>query len=208
MQLLLKISACAMVQPCTHLVLWGTSQNEIETTGVELERPVVQCSQHSTLRQLECWDHNLCRESTTTVTLPTYASQFLTTFDDYMCLPHEATPNNYVLMRKAYTVQMHIPSIVSLESASPRIVSCMWALCFCALSLYTVSCAFPEGAFHHCYILAEVALWVLRLVQTTKYTSFSAEQKLNVLIYSVTLLTLFPAVSSLAFLEVKSHMHI
>jgi len=35
-------------------------------------------------------------------------SHFLTTTEDYMCQLHEAVPTNY-----AYTVQMHIPSIVA-----------------------------------------------------------------------------------------------
>jgi len=50
--------------------------------------------------------------------------------------------------------------------------------------------------------------WTIGLTQTAKYNSFSAEQKLNVLISSVTSLTLLPTASFLEFLEVKGHMHI
>ena len=50
--------------------------------------------------------------------------------------------------------------------------------------------------------MAEYNHWT---TQTAKYTSFRAEQKLNVLIHSLTLLTLLPTVS---FLEVKGHMHV
>jgi len=46
------------------------------------------------------------------------------------------------------------------------------------------------------------------LTQTAKYNSFSAEQKLNFLVSSVTLLTLLSVASFLEFLEVKGHMHI
>ena len=54
MQLPFKVNACAMVQPCAHSIVWGTSQNEIETTGVELERPVVQCSQCLETTECKC----------------------------------------------------------------------------------------------------------------------------------------------------------
>jgi len=40
---------------------------------------------------------------------------------------------------------------------------------------------------------------VAGLTQTANYTSFSAEQKLNILIHSLTLLTLLPAASFLEF---------
>ena len=36
-----------------------------------------------------------------------YNGHFVTT-DDYTCLLHEATPTDYAVVRKAYTVQMHI----------------------------------------------------------------------------------------------------
>jgi len=47
--------------------------------------------------------------------------------------------------------------------------------------------------------------WTTGLTQTSKYNSFSAEQKLNVLISSVTSLTLLP---TWEFPEVKGHVHI
>ena len=50
--------------------------------------------------------------------------------------------------------------------------------------------------------------WTTGLTQTAKYNSFSAEQKLNVLISSVTSLTLLPTGSFLEFPEVKGHVHI
>jgi len=50
--------------------------------------------------------------------------------------------------------------------------------------------------------------WTTGLNQTAKYNSFSAEQKVNILIPSVTLLTLLPPASFLEFPEVKGHMHI
>jgi len=50
--------------------------------------------------------------------------------------------------------------------------------------------------------------WTTGLNQTAKYNSFSAEQKVNILIPSVTLLTLLPTASFLEFPEVKGHMHI
>jgi len=50
--------------------------------------------------------------------------------------------------------------------------------------------------------------WTTGLTQTAKYNSFSAKQKLNILIPSVTLLTLLPTSSSLEFPEVKGHVHI
>ena len=50
--------------------------------------------------------------------------------------------------------------------------------------------------------------WTTGLTQTAKYNSFSAEQKLNVLIPSVTSLTLLPTGSFLLFPEVKGHVHI
>jgi len=58
--------------------------------------------------------------------------------------------------------------------------------------------------------MAETGLLALTsgLTQTTKYTSFSAEQKLNVLIPSVTLLTLLSTASFLEFLEVKSRAYL
>ena len=58
--------------------------------------------------------------------------------------------------------------------------------------------------------MAETGLLALTsgLTQTAKYTSLSAEQKLNILIPSVTSLTLLPTASFLEFLEVKSHVHI
>ena len=46
--------------------------------------------------------------------------------------------------------------------------------------------------------------WTTGLTQTAKYISFSAEQKLNILIHSVTLL---PSVF-LEFLEIKGHVNI
>jgi len=50
--------------------------------------------------------------------------------------------------------------------------------------------------------------WTTGLTRTAKYNSFSAEQKLNVLISSVTSLTLLPTGSFLEFPEVKGHVHI
>jgi len=51
--------------------------------------------------------------------------------------------------------------------------------------------------------------WTTGLTQTAKYILFSAEQKVNVLIPSVTLLTLLPTASFLEFyIEVKGHMYI
>jgi len=50
--------------------------------------------------------------------------------------------------------------------------------------------------------------WTTGLTQTAKYNSFSAEQKVNVLIPSVTSLTLLPTASFLEFSEVKGHVHI
>jgi len=50
--------------------------------------------------------------------------------------------------------------------------------------------------------------WTTGLTQSVKYNSFSAEQKLNFLISSVTSLTLLPTASFLEFLEVKGHVHI
>jgi len=50
--------------------------------------------------------------------------------------------------------------------------------------------------------------WTTGLTQTAKFTLFSAEQKLNILIHSVTLLSLLPTISFLEFLEVKGHLHI
>ena len=50
--------------------------------------------------------------------------------------------------------------------------------------------------------------WTTGLTQTVKYNSFSAEQKLNFLISSVTSLTLLSTASFLEFLEVKGHVHI
>jgi len=41
MQLLFKVNAHAMVQPWVCSVLQVSSWNEIKTTGIELERPVV-----------------------------------------------------------------------------------------------------------------------------------------------------------------------
>ena len=49
---------------------------------------------------------------------------------------------------------------------------------------------------------------LLDSTQTAKYNSFSAEQKLKLLISSVTSLTLLPMESFLEFLEVKGHVHI
>ena len=46
------------------------------------------------------------------------------------------------------------------------------------------------------------------LTQTAKYTLFSVEQKLNILIHSVTSLSLLPTISFLEFLEVKGQLHI
>ena len=45
------------------------------------------------------------------------------------------------------------------------------------------------GGYNH---WTELLDWTTRLTQTAKYNSFSAEQKLNILIPSVTLLTLLP----------------
>ena len=50
--------------------------------------------------------------------------------------------------------------------------------------------------------------WTTGLTQTAKYNSFSAKQKLNVLIPSVTSLTLLPTSSSLEFPEIKGHVYI
>ena len=55
---------------------------------------------------------------------------------------------------------------------------------------------------HHCTGLLD---WTTGLSQTEKYTSFSAEQNVNVLIHSITLLTLLSTTSLnfMEFLEVK-----
>jgi len=50
--------------------------------------------------------------------------------------------------------------------------------------------------------------WTTALTQTAKYPSFSAEQKLNILIPSVTSLTLLPTASILEFPEVKGHVYV
>jgi len=64
MQLPIKVNADVMVQPCTPLVLRGTSQNEIQT-----KRPVVQhCWYLARMRQLSAntsWDYNLHGNNTT-----------------------------------------------------------------------------------------------------------------------------------------------
>jgi len=52
--------------------------------------------------------------------------------------------------------------------------------------------------------------WTTGLIQTAKYTSFSEEQNLNVLIHdhSITLLTLLSTASFLEFLEFKDNVYI
>jgi len=60
------------------------------------------------------------------------------------------------------------------------------------------------GGYNHWTGLQD---WTTGLTQTAKYTSFSVEQKLKVLISSVTLLTLLPTASFLEFPEVKGHVH-
>ena len=54
MQLPFKVNARAVVQPCACSVLRGTSWNEMETTGIKLERPVVQCSQRLEITEGKC----------------------------------------------------------------------------------------------------------------------------------------------------------
>ena len=68
----------------------------------------------------------------------------------------------------------------------------------------------PCVDYVYCSLVLATGLldWTIGLTQTAKHTSFSAEQKLNILIHSVTSLTLLPTTSFLEFLEVKSHGHI
>ena len=68
-------------------------------------------------------------------------------------------------------------------SESQRWESCLHVTC---RRLWT------QGEYNHWTGLLD---WTTGLTQTAKYTSFSAEQKLNVLIPSVTSLTLLPTVS-------------
>jgi len=71
---------------------------------------------------------------------------------------------------------------------------------------------FLEGGYNHWTGLLDWTTglldWTTGLTQTAKYNLFSAEQKLNVLISSVTSLTLLPTGSFLEFPEVKGHVHI
>jgi len=94
-----------MVQPWTHSVLWGTSWNEIETTGVEFERPVMWYSQHLEI-QLRANTEIATYTERALLLFQLALGHYLTTTDDYMCLLHEPTPINYTLMHEANTVQM------------------------------------------------------------------------------------------------------
>ena len=58
---------------------------------------------------------NVCGMSTVTLIATKSSSSnlldhFLAT-DDYTCLLHEATPTNYALICKAYTVWIHVPRV-------------------------------------------------------------------------------------------------
>ena len=66
---------------------------------------------------------------------------------------------------------------------------------------------FLEGGYNHWTGLLDwttgLDYWTTGLTQTAKYNLFSAEQKLNFLISSVTSLTLLPTASFPEFLEIK-----
>jgi len=122
MQLPLKVNACGMVQPCTCLVLWGTSQNEIKSVGIESGSPVVRAV--CALRRLSAnsnWDCNLRGKSTTTlilVTLPTYT--WPSSYNNWWLRVSTiwGHANNYALVHEAFSIQMHIPSTVILQKVT------------------------------------------------------------------------------------------
>jgi len=104
MQFLYKVNARVTVQPCARSVLLGTSRNEIETTGVKLEKPVERYSQCLETTERKHWlrlHYTRKGHCYTSNSSNICLAFFFTTTDDYMmpCL----------LIMLLYTVQMHIP---------------------------------------------------------------------------------------------------
>jgi len=123
MQLLFKVNTRVMVQPCVHSVLWGTSWNEIKTTGIELERPLVWCSQHiETTEWNASWDCNLCGKSTATLisgTLNLTLGHFLTTMNDYVFLLLRQRPLKF--SQKSVHMNTIMWSSMDSGSATPKL---------------------------------------------------------------------------------------